>query len=284
MTEGGGDRDLVNSLARGLEAIRAFTRSKPRMSLSEVAAASDLPRAAARRFLLTLVREGYALTDGKLFQLRPKVLELGYAVIAFMSIVVQELEPGLCSIAVPLRDRAGRTIAALAIGAPSGRVGASRMRERFLPVLLEAAQQMTLAMPEWAFGALSGQGCRPAESFGRKAAPRAADQRERSVSAATSTPSAARNQARQRPAMPPPMTTVSLSRSGGAGHASRQSGSKRSGLARRQRSSAMSARSRQTVRAFQRSSGRRARRSAATWATRSGVQGSFWPRSAPIRA
>lgn len=63
-------------------------------------------------------------------------------------IVDQELEPGLCSIAGPLRDRAGRTIAALAIGAPSGRVDASMMRERFLPVHLEAAQQMTPAMPE----------------------------------------------------------------------------------------------------------------------------------------
>ena len=29
--------DYVNSLARGLEVIRAFTRSKPRMTLSEVA-------------------------------------------------------------------------------------------------------------------------------------------------------------------------------------------------------------------------------------------------------
>ena len=31
------DRDFVNSLARGLEVIRVFTRHKPRMTLSEVA-------------------------------------------------------------------------------------------------------------------------------------------------------------------------------------------------------------------------------------------------------
>ena len=36
-----------------------------------------MSRATVRRFLLTLVAEGYAETDGKYFGLRPKVLELG---------------------------------------------------------------------------------------------------------------------------------------------------------------------------------------------------------------
>jgi IclR family pca regulon transcriptional regulator len=49
-------RDYVNSLARGLEVIRAFSRERPSMTLSEVAQETDLTRAAARRLLLTLVR------------------------------------------------------------------------------------------------------------------------------------------------------------------------------------------------------------------------------------
>jgi IclR family pca regulon transcriptional regulator len=65
------NRDYVNSLARGLEVIRAFTRSTPRMTLSDIARATGMTRATVRRFLLTLVREGYADTDGKYFGLRP---------------------------------------------------------------------------------------------------------------------------------------------------------------------------------------------------------------------
>ncbi len=79
-------RDYVNSLAHGLEVIRAFSRAKPRMTLSEVAQQTDLTRAAARRFLLTLVREGYAEVVGRQFRLSPKVLELGYSVLSSMSV------------------------------------------------------------------------------------------------------------------------------------------------------------------------------------------------------
>lgn len=80
------DRDFVNSLARGLEVIRVFTRRKPKMTLSEVALATDMTRATVRRFLLTLLREGYVETDGKYFSLRPKVLELGFSVLSSMDI------------------------------------------------------------------------------------------------------------------------------------------------------------------------------------------------------
>lgn len=78
--------DYVSSFARGLEVIRAFTRSKPSMTLSEVADRTDMHRAAARRFLLTLVREGYVETNGKYFRLRPKVLELGFTALSSMDI------------------------------------------------------------------------------------------------------------------------------------------------------------------------------------------------------
>ena len=78
--------DYVSSFARGLEVIRAFTRAKPSMTLSEVADRTDMNRAAARRFLLTLVREGYVETNGKHFRLHPKVLELGFTALSSMDI------------------------------------------------------------------------------------------------------------------------------------------------------------------------------------------------------
>lgn len=76
------ERDYVSSLARGLEILRAFSKTRKKMTLSEVAAETGITRAATRRFLLTLVREGYAATDGKLFDLTPQVLELGFSVLS----------------------------------------------------------------------------------------------------------------------------------------------------------------------------------------------------------
>lgn len=47
--------ESVQSMARGLAVIKAFDRSHPRMTLSEVARRTDLTRATARRFLHTLI-------------------------------------------------------------------------------------------------------------------------------------------------------------------------------------------------------------------------------------
>ena len=71
--------DFVQSLDRGLAVIKAFGPGRERLSLSEVARATGLTRAATRRFLLTLVKLGYVRSDGREFSLRPRVLELGYA-------------------------------------------------------------------------------------------------------------------------------------------------------------------------------------------------------------
>lgn len=76
--------DFVGSLARGLSVIQAFGQDAPKMTLSEVAERSGLNRAAARRFLLTLCDLGFARTDGRLFELTPKVLSLGYAYLSSM--------------------------------------------------------------------------------------------------------------------------------------------------------------------------------------------------------
>jgi IclR family pca regulon transcriptional regulator len=76
----------VQSLARGLEVIRAFDGENPRMTLSDLAARTGLTRATARRFLLTLAELGYVSTDGKLFSLTPRVLELGFSYLSGLSL------------------------------------------------------------------------------------------------------------------------------------------------------------------------------------------------------
>ncbi|MEZ2391505.1 IclR family transcriptional regulator C-terminal domain-containing protein [bacterium RCC_150] len=76
----------VQSLARGLSVIRAFDAANPVMTLSEVAARTNLTRATARRFLHTLVELGYVRTDGKTFALTAMVLQLGYSYLSALSL------------------------------------------------------------------------------------------------------------------------------------------------------------------------------------------------------
>jgi IclR family transcriptional regulator, pca regulon regulatory protein len=78
--------EFVQSLDRGLAVIRAFGPDRERLSLSEVARVTGLTRAAARRFLLTLVKLGYVRNDGREFSLRPRVLELGYAYLSGLAL------------------------------------------------------------------------------------------------------------------------------------------------------------------------------------------------------
>ena len=76
----------VQSLARGLNVITVFGPDAREMTLSDVSRATGLTRAAARRFLLTLVDLGYMRLDGKLFRLAPRVLDLGYAYLSSQSL------------------------------------------------------------------------------------------------------------------------------------------------------------------------------------------------------
>lgn len=68
----------VRSLARGLSVIRSFASSSPAQTVSQVAAATKLDRAGARRMLLTLEALGYVRQEGRAFRLTPRVLDLGY--------------------------------------------------------------------------------------------------------------------------------------------------------------------------------------------------------------
>ena len=246
--------DYVQSLARGLLVLRTFSAEHPALTLAEAARLTGLTRATVRRSLHTLQKLGYVVTDGRQFELTPRVLDLGYAYLSsaqigdiaqpFMealseqinesvSVAVldefeivyvarvptkrimriglalgsrlpalvtsmgrmivadlppaeqkifiksaplpkmtnktltrkdelvkalnkihqqgwvlldQELEDGVRSIAAPIRDKRGRTIAAINVGTQAGRVSLKQLTEEFLPLLVRIAADISSAM------------------------------------------------------------------------------------------------------------------------------------------
>lgn len=76
----------VQSLARGLTVIRSFDADHAEMTLSDIARRTGLTRATSRRFLLTLVELGYVKTDGRMFSLTARVLELGFSYLSALSL------------------------------------------------------------------------------------------------------------------------------------------------------------------------------------------------------
>ena len=62
------------------------------------------------------------------------------------SIVDQELEVGLRSIAVPVHDGTGKAVAAVNIGAQASRASAKQMEQQFLPHLQAAARELGMLL------------------------------------------------------------------------------------------------------------------------------------------
>ena len=83
--------DFLEAFARGLRVLRAFDKQHSRMTLSEVARATDLPKPSVRRALYTLTCLGMAQSDGRTFRLTPRVMELASAYLAsnLVSTIVQ---------------------------------------------------------------------------------------------------------------------------------------------------------------------------------------------------
>ncbi|KUJ37555.1 IclR family transcriptional regulator [Streptomyces sp. NRRL F-5122] len=71
-------REFVESLARGLTVITSFGEGRAELTLTEVAEATGLARATARRALITLEHLGYVTAHDRVFRLTPRVLGLGY--------------------------------------------------------------------------------------------------------------------------------------------------------------------------------------------------------------
>lgn len=73
------DGEFITGLARGLSVLRVFSAERPDLSLSQIAAATELNPAVVRRCLNTLVHLGYVGQNGRRFQLKPAVMSFAAA-------------------------------------------------------------------------------------------------------------------------------------------------------------------------------------------------------------
>ncbi len=80
------EREYVQSLSRGLTVLQAFNAERPAMTLADMSRATGLTRATARRLLHTLVALGFVCTDGRTFELTPRVLDLGFAYVSSLQL------------------------------------------------------------------------------------------------------------------------------------------------------------------------------------------------------
>lgn len=94
--------DVIHSLARGIELLRAFGPESDRMTIAQAAKATGLTRAGARRILLTLESLGYVRSDGRQYWLTARVLELGQGFLA--QPLWQIVRPVLLSVAQTLNE------------------------------------------------------------------------------------------------------------------------------------------------------------------------------------
>jgi len=95
--------DFVESLDRGLRLLQAFGERPSPMTLSEIADLTSLPRATARRILLTLQHGGYVSSDGKMFAPTPHVLTLAGSYLRSNQLVAV-LQPVLDEIATSAQE------------------------------------------------------------------------------------------------------------------------------------------------------------------------------------
>jgi IclR family transcriptional regulator, pca regulon regulatory protein len=98
---GGGE--FIESLDRGLRVLQSFGIEHRPMTLSDIAKASNLPRATARRILLTLQKSGFVAGDERLFSLTPRVLALASAYLSSNQIVAV-MQPLMDDISTKARE------------------------------------------------------------------------------------------------------------------------------------------------------------------------------------
>jgi len=93
------------------------------------------------RVPLKAMTERTVVNPARLREILDGIRADGYA------IVEEELEIGLRSIAVPVRGASGNVLAALNIGAHAARVSKRKMKDEFLPALLQGAQDLSILLP-----------------------------------------------------------------------------------------------------------------------------------------
>lgn len=78
--------ESVRALQRGLEVMRSLRHGRD-LTMADVARATDLSRATARRLLQTLEELGYVTRHDGRYSLTPRVLDLGHAYISSLGLV-----------------------------------------------------------------------------------------------------------------------------------------------------------------------------------------------------
>ena len=98
----GADPDFVTALARGLAVLLALSDKKRHMSIAQVSHRTEIPRAAVRRSLHTLLKLGFvAEDDSRRFYLRPRVLSFSHGYLSATPLAV---------LAQPVLDRLGESL------------------------------------------------------------------------------------------------------------------------------------------------------------------------------
>ncbi|CAL9448642.1 hypothetical protein SUDANB58_02405 [Streptomyces sp. enrichment culture] len=103
-------REFVESLARGLTVLTAFGEGRAELTLAEVARATGLARATARRALITYEYAGLvAPAPGRTFTLTPRVLSLGFPPLSRTSLP-QIAQPHLAALADRVQESASLAV------------------------------------------------------------------------------------------------------------------------------------------------------------------------------
>jgi len=98
-------KNFVTALAKGLEVLTCFNRTRPRLTVSEVARATGSTPASARRSLLTLQALDYLGSDGKVYWMQPKALRVANAYLS-SSATPQAAQPFLDALSERTRESA----------------------------------------------------------------------------------------------------------------------------------------------------------------------------------
>ncbi len=126
---------LVSSTLQPGTRVPAYCTANGRMLLA------SLPQEQIDRFLERAQPE--QMTEYTIVNKERLALEIGRARVQGYALVDQELELGLRTIAVPLRNFRGETVAAMNISVHAGRIPADSMVERCLPAMLKIQVELS---------------------------------------------------------------------------------------------------------------------------------------------
>ncbi|MEV0905803.1 IclR family transcriptional regulator domain-containing protein [Streptomyces hokutonensis] len=120
-------REFIESLARGLTVLTAFGEGRAELTLTEVAQATGLARATARRALITYEHLGLVTASGdRRFALTPRVLSLGFPPLSRSSLP-SLATPHLTALAARIHESASLAILVGADIQYTARVATSRV-------------------------------------------------------------------------------------------------------------------------------------------------------------